>query len=170
MIWFGKSFIKFCKSFINLIKLVSTRTCSSARVRGQRARVVTLSERVLVRSMWLLDTNWHHWHRYRFCVIGRLDQHRGCDRATRAHPAADACACVLSLASRVCACRDSGPTLGICPQMGSTSLTFAAQGGHLETVQLLLKKEADVQAVTKARRTRKRAQELAVLLDFISFK
>ena len=34
MIWFGKSFIKFCKSFINLIKLVSTRTCSSARVRN----------------------------------------------------------------------------------------------------------------------------------------
>ena len=33
MIWFGKSFIKFCKSFINLIKLVSTGTCSSARVR-----------------------------------------------------------------------------------------------------------------------------------------
>ena len=33
MIWFGKSFINFCKSFINLIKLVSTRTCSSARVR-----------------------------------------------------------------------------------------------------------------------------------------
>ena len=33
MIWFGKSFIKFCKSFTNLIKLVSTRTCSSARVR-----------------------------------------------------------------------------------------------------------------------------------------
>ena len=33
MIWFGKSFIKFFKSFINLIKLVSTRTCSSARVR-----------------------------------------------------------------------------------------------------------------------------------------
>ena len=33
MIWFGKSFIQFCKSFINLIKLVSTRTCSSARVR-----------------------------------------------------------------------------------------------------------------------------------------
>ena len=24
MIWFGKSFIKFCKSFVNLIKLVST--------------------------------------------------------------------------------------------------------------------------------------------------
>ena len=34
MIWFGKSFIKFCKSFINLIKLVSTRTCSPARVRA----------------------------------------------------------------------------------------------------------------------------------------
>ena len=34
MIWFGKSFIKFCKSFITLIKLVSTRTCSSARVRS----------------------------------------------------------------------------------------------------------------------------------------
>ena len=34
MIWFGKSFIKFCRSFINLIKLVSTRTCSSARVRS----------------------------------------------------------------------------------------------------------------------------------------
>ena len=34
MIWFGKSFIKFCKSFIDLIKLVSTRTCSSARVRS----------------------------------------------------------------------------------------------------------------------------------------
>ena len=33
MIWFGKIFIKFCKSFINLIKLFSTRTCSSARVR-----------------------------------------------------------------------------------------------------------------------------------------
>ena len=32
MIWFGKSFINFYKSFINLIKLVSTRTCSSARV------------------------------------------------------------------------------------------------------------------------------------------
>ena len=42
MIWFGKSFIKFCKSFINLIKLVSTRTCSSARVRvqGHRLRLV----------------------------------------------------------------------------------------------------------------------------------
>ena len=34
MIWFGKSFIKFCKSFINFIKLVSTQTCSSARVRA----------------------------------------------------------------------------------------------------------------------------------------
>ena len=33
MTWLGKSFIKFCKSFINSIKLVSTRTCSSARVR-----------------------------------------------------------------------------------------------------------------------------------------
>ena len=33
MIWFGKSFIKFCKSYINLKKLFSTRTCSSARVR-----------------------------------------------------------------------------------------------------------------------------------------
>ena len=33
MIWFGKSFIKFCRSFINLIKLVSTRISSSARVR-----------------------------------------------------------------------------------------------------------------------------------------
>ena len=33
MIWFGKRFNKFRKSFINLIKLVSTRTCSSARVR-----------------------------------------------------------------------------------------------------------------------------------------
>ena len=35
MIWFGKSFIKFCKSFINLIKLVSTLTFCSARVRIQ---------------------------------------------------------------------------------------------------------------------------------------
>ena len=35
MIWFGKSFIKFCKSFINLMKLVCTRTCSSARIRAQ---------------------------------------------------------------------------------------------------------------------------------------
>ena len=35
MIWFGKSFIKFCKSFMNLMKLVSTRTCSSARVRAE---------------------------------------------------------------------------------------------------------------------------------------
>ena len=33
MIWFGKGFIKFCKSFINLTKLDSTLTCSSARVR-----------------------------------------------------------------------------------------------------------------------------------------
>ena len=33
MIWFDKSFIKFCKSFINLIKLVSTLICSSARVK-----------------------------------------------------------------------------------------------------------------------------------------
>ena len=32
-IWLGKSFVKFCKSFINLIKLVSARTCSLARVR-----------------------------------------------------------------------------------------------------------------------------------------
>ena len=36
MIWFGYSFIKFCKSFINLIKLFSARTCSSARVRLAR--------------------------------------------------------------------------------------------------------------------------------------
>ena len=36
MIWFGKSFIKFGKSFINLIKLISTRTCTSARVRSKR--------------------------------------------------------------------------------------------------------------------------------------
>ena len=35
MIWFDKSFIKFCRSFINLIKLLSTKTCSSARVRAQ---------------------------------------------------------------------------------------------------------------------------------------
>ena len=33
MMWFGKSFINFCKSFINLVKIVSTRTCSSPRVR-----------------------------------------------------------------------------------------------------------------------------------------
>ena len=32
----GKSIIKFCKSFINLTKLVTTRTCSSARVRARR--------------------------------------------------------------------------------------------------------------------------------------
>ena len=32
MMWFGKSFIKFCRSFIKLIKLLSTQTCSSARV------------------------------------------------------------------------------------------------------------------------------------------
>ena len=49
--------------------------------------------------------------------------------------------------------------------MGYTSLIFAAQGGHLETVQLLLKKEADVQAVSKARCARKRAHKLAVLFD-----
>ena len=34
MLWFGKSFIIFCKSFINLIKVVSTQTYSLARVRG----------------------------------------------------------------------------------------------------------------------------------------
>ena len=37
MIWCGQSFIKFCKSFLNLIKLVSTRTSSSARVRDTTA-------------------------------------------------------------------------------------------------------------------------------------
>ena len=37
-IWLGKSFVKFCKSFINLIKLVSARTCSSARVRARPGR------------------------------------------------------------------------------------------------------------------------------------
>ena len=39
MIWFVKSFIKFCKRFINLIKLVSTLTCSSARVRVGGAKI-----------------------------------------------------------------------------------------------------------------------------------
>ena len=32
MIWSGKRFIKFCKSFVDLINFVSTRTCSQARV------------------------------------------------------------------------------------------------------------------------------------------
>ena len=44
MIWFGKSLIKFCKSFINLIKLVSTRTSSSARVRSSDSRPSNLIE------------------------------------------------------------------------------------------------------------------------------
>ena len=39
MIWFGKSFIKFCKSFINSIKLVSTRTCRLARVRTREGGI-----------------------------------------------------------------------------------------------------------------------------------
>ena len=39
MIWFCKSFIKFCKSCINLIKLVSSQTCSLARVRRLRPTV-----------------------------------------------------------------------------------------------------------------------------------
>ena len=42
MIWFGKSFIEFCKSFINLIKLVSTLTCSSARVRVEAAAALAV--------------------------------------------------------------------------------------------------------------------------------
>ena len=54
MIWFGKSFIKFCKSFINLIKLVSTRTCSSARVRGQ-----TRYTRILDSKPWSVHIS--HW-------------------------------------------------------------------------------------------------------------
>ena len=49
MIWFGKSFIKFCKSFINLIKLVSTRSCSSARV-----RTGVVSESLLEKVAWTL--------------------------------------------------------------------------------------------------------------------
>ena len=40
MIWFGKSFIKFSKSFINLIKLVSALTCSLARVRVVGTRLM----------------------------------------------------------------------------------------------------------------------------------
>ena len=39
MIWICKSFIKFCKSCINLIKLVSSQTCSLARVRRLRPTV-----------------------------------------------------------------------------------------------------------------------------------
>ena len=45
MIWFGKSFIQFCKSFIVLIKLVSTRSCSSARV-GGATRTAAVSSRL----------------------------------------------------------------------------------------------------------------------------
>ena len=33
MIWLGKSFIKFCRSIMKLIKLMGTQTCCSARVR-----------------------------------------------------------------------------------------------------------------------------------------
>ena len=52
MIWFGKGFIKFCKSFFNLIKLVSTRTCSSARVRVTVADLtVRLTHAVLERFL-----------------------------------------------------------------------------------------------------------------------
>ena len=47
MIWFGKSFIKFCKSFINLIKLVSTLTFSSVRVRG-RLRAINLRNPLMI--------------------------------------------------------------------------------------------------------------------------
>ena len=49
MIWFGKSFIKFCKSFIDLIKLVSTRTCSSARVRPAVVDLAALTLQIRVR-------------------------------------------------------------------------------------------------------------------------
>ena len=49
MIWFGKSFIKFCKSFIDLIKLVSTRTCSSARVRPAVVDIAALTLQIRVR-------------------------------------------------------------------------------------------------------------------------
>ena len=48
MIWFGKSFIKFCKIFINLIiKLVSTQTCSLARVRLHAATLRTAAAQLL---------------------------------------------------------------------------------------------------------------------------
>ena len=50
MIWFGKSFIKFCKSFINLIKLVSTRTCSLARVRTEGNKKETTSDGLTFKS------------------------------------------------------------------------------------------------------------------------
>ena len=50
MIWFGKSCIKFCKSFIISIKLVSTRTCSSARVRGSGGAGSGRVERGVVRT------------------------------------------------------------------------------------------------------------------------
>ena len=42
MIWSGKSFIEFYKSFLNLIKLVSTLTCSSARVRALAVPILLL--------------------------------------------------------------------------------------------------------------------------------
>ena len=57
MIWFGKSFINFGKSFIKSIKLVSTRTCSLARVRTELAIAKIASVRLgsgsLVQQLWL---------------------------------------------------------------------------------------------------------------------
>ena len=35
MVWFGKNFFKFVGTLLNLIKLLSTKTYSSARVRFQ---------------------------------------------------------------------------------------------------------------------------------------
>ena len=70
MIWFGKSIIKFCKSFINLIKLVSALTCSSARVRTQSG-AFQVQTRLLQDSQWQgpARKNMIIWEKQNYCDL-----------------------------------------------------------------------------------------------------
>ena len=54
LIRFGKSFIKFCKSFIDLIKIVNTRTCSSARVRTSGVEIFPVKPQFLSKCFTLI--------------------------------------------------------------------------------------------------------------------
>ena len=58
MICFGKSFIKFGKIFINLMKLVSTRTCSSARVKVSNPSASSDMCRAVCACSWLSGLHW----------------------------------------------------------------------------------------------------------------
>ena len=44
MIWFGKSSIKFVRALLNLLQLVSTLTCNSARIRVGNLSLLEISK------------------------------------------------------------------------------------------------------------------------------